>query len=217
MTDAASLGDALGKASQDLDDLLLRARQRFQENEGQFASEGIGILCGGLEIYGALFKQSGYEDRESLENAIGQQCLEVTKAAEKLLDVEEELSAAGCQVVVVTFGDVVGAERWLLETNCPFPYFTNPSRALYKALGLRRSIDLVWNAASLSYYGGKLAKNEPLPQAYADIKDDPHQMGGDFILDKEGRLLFAYRSKTPSDRPSVDLIIKALIGTKVNN
>ncbi|XP_064083607.1 uncharacterized protein LOC135199463 isoform X1 [Macrobrachium nipponense] len=92
MTDAASLGDALGKASQDLDDLLLRARQRFQENEGQFASEGIGILCGGLEIYGALFKQSGYEDRESLENAIGQQCLEVTKAAEKLLDVEADWS-----------------------------------------------------------------------------------------------------------------------------
>lgn len=104
----------------------------------------------------------------------------------------------------------------MLETNCPFPYFTNPSRALYKDLGLRRSIDLVWNAASLSYYGGKLAKNEPLPQAYADVKDDPHQMGGDFILDEEGRLLFAYRSKTPSDRPSVDLIIKALTGTKAD-
>ena len=79
---------------------------------------------------------------------------------------------------------------------------------------LFRSIELVWNATTLSFYGEKLAKSEPLPQAYADIEDDPHQMGGDFILDNQGKLLFAYRSKVPNDRPAVDLILQTLAGIK---
>ena len=35
-------------------------------------------------------------------------------------------------------------------------------------------------------------------------------MGGDFILNKYGSVTFAYRSKTSTDRPSVDNILHAL-------
>ncbi|XP_068212206.1 uncharacterized protein [Palaemon carinicauda] len=92
MTDAVPLRDALEKASQDLNDILLKAQEKFQENETQFVSQNIGILCGGLEVYGVLFKQSGCEDRETLEKAITQQGTEVKKAAAKLLDVEDDWS-----------------------------------------------------------------------------------------------------------------------------
>lgn len=54
------------------------------------------------------------------------------------ISMQDELSAASCGVVVVTFGEMSGAERWLQETKCPFPYYRDPTRALYHHLGLRR-------------------------------------------------------------------------------
>ena len=35
-------------------------------------------------------------------------------------------------------------------------------------------------------------------------------MGGDFIIDKNGRLTFCYLSSIPSDRPDVDSLISSL-------
>lgn len=113
-------------------------------------------------------------------------------------------------MVVVTFGEMSGAERWLQETKCPFPYYRDPTRALYNHLGLRRSIKKVWNTSTLRFYGCESAKGTPLPQSYSDIEDDPHQMGGDFILNKDLKIVFVYRSKTPSDRPGVDEVLEAL-------
>ncbi|KAK8749896.1 hypothetical protein OTU49_015116 [Cherax quadricarinatus] len=106
-----------------------------------------------------------------------------------------------------------GAERWLDETKCPFPYYSEPSRSLYQLLGLKRSIKNVWNTVTIGYYGAQMAKGISLPKGYTNIKDDPHQMGGDFILDKHSQLKFVYRSKVPADRPSVDLILAALENT----
>jgi hypothetical protein len=39
-------------------------------------------------------------------------------------------------------------------------------------------------------------------------KDDYYQAGGDFLVDREGNVLFAYRSHNPSDRPSVDQLLE---------
>lgn len=114
----------------------------------------------------------------------------------------------------MTFGYMSGAKRWLQATKCPFPYYVNPSRDLYKTLGLRRAIACVWSERALNYYGAMLAKNEPLPEVFTDIEDDLHQMGGDFILDNQGKVLFPYWSKVPTDRPSVDLILQTLSGLK---
>ena len=75
---------------------------------------------------------------------------------------------------------------------------------------MNRSIKQVWNTATLRFYGCESAKGTPLPEGYSDIEDDPHQMGGDFILNKDSKLMFLYQSRTPSDRPSVDEVIEAL-------
>lgn len=75
---------------------------------------------------------------------------------------------------------------------------------------LNRSVKNVWSTETLRYYGSKAARGTPLPQGYSNIKDDPHQMGGDFIIDNDVKLKFVYRSKTPSDRPSVDQILEVL-------
>jgi hypothetical protein len=36
---------------------------------------------------------------------------------------------------------------------------------------------------------------------------DPLQLGGDFLIDREGILRFVHRSRTPADRPDPDLLV----------
>ena len=51
-----------------------------------------------------------------------------------------------------------------------------------------------------------------LPKAYKDIHDDPHQMGGNFIIDVETfKILYTFKSKTPPDRPLCEELLKKLI------
>jgi hypothetical protein len=40
--------------------------------------------------------------------------------------------------------------------------------------------------------------------------EDVLQLGGDFILDREGRLAYAYRSADPTDRPAVEVLLRAV-------
>mgnify|MGYP001801755501 FL=1 len=64
-----------------------------------------------------------------------------------------------------------------------------------------------WNIGSVTYYGEQIAQGRQLPKAYSDIEDDPHQMGGDFIISKSGHFLLVHCSTVPTDRPSVDTLL----------
>jgi len=57
--------------------------------------------------------------------------------------------------------------------------------------------------ASITYYGEKIAQGKQLPKAFSNIEDDPHQMGGDFMIDKNGKFTLVHCSSKPSDRPTV--------------
>ena len=81
-------------------------------------------------------------------------------------------------------------------------------RRLYVALGLKRSVSKVWAISSLVYYAEqKLAGRKLLSML---DEDDPHQLGGDFIIDSSGILTLLYQSKTSTDRPSVDFLLNFL-------
>jgi hypothetical protein len=41
-------------------------------------------------------------------------------------------------------------------------------------------------------------------------KDDIYQSGGDFLLDRDGNILFAQRSQNPSDRPSASRLLQVI-------
>ena len=60
------------------------------------------------------------------------------------------------------------------------------------------------------YYAGMLIKNRELPKPVRDIHDDPLQMGGDVVFESTGNPVFTHLSKTSSDRPKIDEIIKLL-------
>jgi peroxiredoxin len=100
------------------------------------------------------------------------------------------------------------AVAWKNDTKCEFPVLVDADRHLYVALGLKRSVSKVWRISSLVYYAEqKLAGRKLL--AMLD-EDDPLQLGGDFIINSTGKLVFIYQSKTSTDRPSVDSLLNFL-------
>lgn len=110
----------------------------------------------------------------------------------------------------MSFGDQKGAQQWLVETSCPFPMLLDSQRKVYTAFGLHRSVSKVWGVEEMVYYAESMAKNIPLPNPSQYVNDDPQQMGGDFIIDKDGVVQYMYCSKKSIDRPSVQDILDNL-------
>lgn len=112
--------------------------------------------------------------------------------------------------MLVTFGPLGGAKKWLEETNSSFPFFQNPSRNLYTAFGMTKSIKKVLCIAAMVYYAEQLCSGHALPKPYEHFQEDIFQMGGDVIISKSGSVTFTYCSKVTVDRPSVDHILQVL-------
>ncbi|RNA05908.1 Prostamide prostaglandin F synthase [Brachionus plicatilis] len=119
----------------------------------------------------------------------------------------------------VIFGEPKGAYRWFMENHVSFSdqqfdMVSDQDRRLYKLFGLPNSYVKVWNSETLIYYAEQLVRLGTLPGSYQDVEDDPHQMGGNFILqysdDSNFRLIFSYKSKNPPDRPSAQTLLEFL-------
>jgi len=82
-------------------------------------------------------------------------------------------------------------------------------REVYKSYQLERSY---WRSRSLKtiwvYFKARLAGKK----AHDSHGDDTNQLGGDFIVDVQGKLRFVYPSYDPADRPSVDQLLEVLKG-----
>lgn len=100
------------------------------------------------------------------------------------------------------------ADKWLRHTKVTYPLLLDPDLTLYRYLGLRRSVTAVWTIPTLLSYAEDKVSGVPPAPPYPG--DDIHVLGGDFILDSTGKVLYAYCSKFSSDRPSLDEIFKVL-------
>ncbi|KAL6485616.1 hypothetical protein MHYP_G00050080 [Metynnis hypsauchen] len=106
------------------------------------------------------------------------------------------LEAQSVQVLVVSYGSLEGAEFWLAQTGNEFDMVFDPERKVYQAFSL----------GSSEYHVTKRS----FPQVPPQFIDDLFQMGGDFVLDEEGAVIFSHRSQSPVDRPSAEHILAAL-------
>ena len=81
-----------------------------------------------------------------------------------------------------------------------FPLFSDQDRAVYRAFGFARAgYRQAWSPATLATYGRALLRGS-LPKV---PKADLHQLGGDVIIDRDGRIAFLHASRDPVDRPPV--------------
>jgi len=113
--------------------------------------------------------------------------------------------AQGITIVVVSFADSQRLAGYQRLQQWPFLILADPERTAYRHFHLERlSLSRLFSLSTLKLYFKLLWKGKKI-QDYG--KDDYYQAGGDFLLDREGNLLFAYRSHDPADRPSVERLL----------
>jgi peroxiredoxin len=121
----------------------------------------------------------------------------------------EEFRRLGAQVLVVTQARPDLLAVFLREQPLPFLAVADPGRLAYRAFGLERTSwaammrpDVILRYLRLIFRGWR-------PQHVRE-GEDILQLGGDFVLDREGRLTYEFRSAEPTDRPSVEALLQAL-------
>lgn len=88
-----------------------------------------------------------------------------------------------------------------------FTVLLDRDRTAYKAYGLERSRLRSWHPRVVWMYVKRWFQRG---EFYDSHGDDTSQLGGDFIVDKNGFLRLIHASHDPTDRPSVDELVKAL-------
>jgi peroxiredoxin len=118
-------------------------------------------------------------------------------------------------VVVISFaepkrlGDYQEHHRW------PFVVLADPARSAYRHFDIKRlSWFRVFSPATLRLYFTLWREGRKI-QNFG--KDDYSQAGGDFLLNRQGTVLFAHRSKDPADRPSAARLIAEINKLKRRN
>jgi peroxiredoxin len=110
-------------------------------------------------------------------------------------------------VVLITFTRPRNLHGFRRQLNLAYPVLADEARVAYRAYGLGRGRWWqVWGPQTLRAYGRLLRSGQRLRVPTQDTL----QLGGDFVVDRAGRLAYAYRSRRPDDRPSVDDLLTAV-------
>nr|MBI2903887.1 redoxin domain-containing protein [Chloroflexota bacterium] len=117
-----------------------------------------------------------------------------------------ELAALNTKVVVVSFGSSPLGRAWLDETREPFTLWLDPERAAYRAYGLEHSLLRSWAPRVWRRYAQLMLTG----RKWRGIQGDSGQLGGDFIVDRNGVIHLAYRSHDPTGRPPVSRVLDTL-------
>ena len=98
--------------------------------------------------------------------------------------------------------------RWLVEdVGLPFPMLRDPEYQAYRAFSLQRgSLQAVYGPRTIWAYVKLIARN----RRFTRTRTNRLQLGGDFVIDGQGIVRLAYRSRDPADRPPVSLLMDAL-------
>jgi peroxiredoxin len=110
-------------------------------------------------------------------------------------------------IVVISFAQPEHLLPYQKHHHWPFVILADPKRIAYQAFGLKRlSFLRVFSPSTLRLYVRLLREGKRF-QNYG--KEDYYQAGGDFLVDREGNILFAHRSQDPADRPDLRKLLEA--------
>jgi AhpC/TSA antioxidant enzyme len=126
-----------------------------------------------------------------------------------VLDRREEIEALKAAVLLVAYDEPSLLEAKMMHhLELPFPLALDRDRTAYTAwglggtnlLGAMLSPSLNWRYFRLLLAG----------ERFLGFAPDMFQLGGDFVIDADGRLAAAFRPRRPDGRPSIDTLIGAV-------
>jgi peroxiredoxin len=120
------------------------------------------------------------------------------------------LAVLDTTVVVVSFESLERIGWYLTDTEIPWPVLSDPHRRMYHAYGLGRAgVASDWFSPRAARAATGLVAR--MFQGTGERShSDTHQTGGDFLIDADGIVRYAYRCRGPIDRPPVDELLLEL-------
>ena len=110
----------------------------------------------------------------------------------------------GVRVCIVTFEGEEAARTYAAETETPWPVLSDSRRGLYEAYGMGQ---LSWRQlaqpSALALYLGEILKGK-LPRR---PEADPHQAGGNVLIDPAGVVRLIHAGRGSADRPTVQHLL----------
>jgi peroxiredoxin len=120
-----------------------------------------------------------------------------------------EIEQLGGQVLAVSFTPAAKARPFLEKHPLSVTVLCDPNREAYRAFELGQTSWLrILNPLVLIKFLGIMLRGW-LPFR-PDQGEDLMQLGGDFVLDAQRRLVYSYRSADPADRPSAGELLQAV-------
>jgi peroxiredoxin len=124
--------------------------------------------------------------------------------------VYEEIRRLGGEVLAVSFTGPRQVAAYLERYPLPFPAVSDPERTAYRAFALEQtSWGRMLRPAVLARYLLLMVRGW-MPWKPKE-GDDLLQLGGDFVLDQARRVVHAYRSAEPTDRPPARQLLEAVL------
>jgi len=111
---------------------------------------------------------------------------------------QNEFVELNTRVYIISFGTLPAVQQWMNETCTTFTVLLDRERIAYNAYGLERSKLRSKSPRTLWLYFTRWLQGQKFHDAHGD---DTSQLGGDFIVDRNGNLRFIYPSHDPADRP----------------
>ena len=117
----------------------------------------------------------------------------------------DEIQQAGADVLVVT----QSRPEAVAAMSLPLPILCDPERAAYRYFGLDRgNWSMFFRRSVLAHYLSLIFTGWRPHRGEAG--EDMLQLGGDFILSSDRRLVYAHRSSDPADRPAASELVNQI-------
>lgn len=117
----------------------------------------------------------------------------------------EEIRQLSATVLVVT----QSKPEAVRNAHLPYETLCDPERTAFRYFGLDRGRFGMFFRPHVLWYYFKFLIRGWMPRRN-ERGEDVLQLGGDFVISADRRLIFAHRSIDPADRPSVDVLIDQL-------
>lgn len=110
-------------------------------------------------------------------------------------------------VAVITFGAPERVAAYQRDQLAPLTVLVDDDRRTYRAYGLGRgSVWKVWGPKIWWAYAKLIRRG----RRFRRPSEDTLQLGGDFVVGRDGRIAYAFYSDDPDDRPPVDDLVAAV-------
>jgi len=126
----------------------------------------------------------------------------------RAIEARDELTRVGADVILVAFHDPeLLMAKMMHDLDLPYTLLLDPEMAAYRRWGLGQAGLGSLLRPGLYWAGLKVALSR---QPSMGKSPDPGQLGGDFVVDREGRLRLVNRMKSFHDRAAMPRLVDAL-------